>query len=42
MTFVDPDTNMVINCTPWEYEQLKPKFIKTEWTTYTKEVKDGK
>lgn len=33
MTFVDPNTGLVINCQPWEYEQLKGQFIKTKWIT---------
>ena len=33
MTFVDPETGLVIDCQVWEYEQLKPKFIKTKWET---------
>lgn len=37
MTFVDPDTGLVVHCQPWEYEQLKPKFIKTKWESGGKE-----
>lgn len=33
MTFIDPDTGLLISCTPSEFEQLKPKYIKTKWTS---------
>lgn len=33
MTFIDPDTGLVITCSPWEYEQIKGQFIKTKWDT---------
>lgn len=33
MTFIDPDTGLLINCSAAEYEQLKPKYIKTKWIT---------
>ena len=43
MTFVDPNTGIVITCSPAEYNELKPQFVKTMWSTYTnKESKDGK
>lgn len=31
MTFVDPDTGLLINCQPWEYEKFRGKLIKTKW-----------
>lgn len=33
MTFVDPDTGLLVSCQPWEYEQIRGKFIKTKWET---------
>ena len=30
MTFVDPDTGLVITCQHWEYEQFRAKYIKTK------------
>ena len=37
MTFVDSDTGMLIDCSIWEYQQLKGQFIKTKWVTDLKE-----
>ena len=34
MTFVDPETKLVIHCSPWEYEELRKKFVKTEIVVY--------
>lgn len=28
MTFIDPDTGIVIDCSVWEYELLRSKYIK--------------
>ena len=33
MTFIDPDTGLMITCSTLEYDELRKKFVKTNWTT---------
>ena len=41
MTFVDPDTNLLIDCSIWEYEQMKGQFIKTKYVSSLEEENDN-
>ena len=42
MTFVDPDTGIVITCSPWEYEELRKRYIKIKNTSRRTGIKNGK